>query len=62
MVALPWCRNATSIILLDLLAEVWGIEHNLAIVKEVPTNKNAVLDRLPSRSLEAFRQYQRHFE
>jgi len=46
----------------DLLAEVWGIEHNLAIVKEVPTNKNAVLDRLPSRSLEAFRQYQRHFE
>lgn len=46
----------------DLLAEVWGIQNNLAIVKEIPTNKNAVLDRLPPQSLAAFRQYQRHFE
>jgi len=54
-------RNEHSLVK-DLLAEVWGIEHNLAIVKEVPTNRNAVLDRLPPRSLEAFKQYQSHFE
>jgi hypothetical protein len=54
-------RNEHNLIS-DLMAEYWGIEHNLAIVKEVPTNKNAVLDRLPPRSLEAFKRYQTHFE
>lgn len=46
----------------DMMNELWGIENNLAIVKEIPTNKNAVLDRLPPRALEAFRLYQKHFE
>ncbi len=46
----------------DLANEVWGMQKSLAVVKEVPTNKNAVLDRLPPRALEAFRQYQTHFE
>jgi len=54
-------RNEHNLVT-DLLNEVIGMQNNLAIVKEVPTNKNAVLDRLPPRSLEAFKQYQSHFE
>ena len=54
-------RNEHSLIA-DLMAEMWGIEKCLSVVKEVPTNKNAVIDRLPERSLAAFRQYQTHFE
>lgn len=54
-------RNEHNIVN-DLLNEIVGMQNNLAIVKEVPTNKNAVLDRLPRQSVEAFRLYQKHFE
>lgn len=54
-------RNPHNVIA-DMKAEYLGYENNLAIVKEVPTNKNAVLDRLPPRALEAFRLYQAHYE
>lgn len=54
-------RNEHNVVT-DLLNEIWGIKNNLAIVKEVPTNKNAVIDRLPQNAVEAFRQYQTHFE
>lgn len=54
-------RNEHNV-LVDMQNELIGLHNNLAIVKEIPTNKNAVLDRLPPRSVEAFRLYQKHFE
>lgn len=54
-------RNPHNI-LDDMRAEYLGYENNLAIVKQVPINKNAVLDFLPQRGLDAFRLYQKHFE
>ena len=42
----------------DFMAEIQGYEKAIAIVREIPSNKNAVLKRLPDRSLEAFHRYQ----
>lgn len=46
----------------DFMGEILGYEKCLDIVREVPTNKNAVLKHLPERSLKAFEQYQTHFQ
>lgn len=46
----------------DLKNEIYGMEHSLAIVNDIPINKKAVINRLPGKAAMAFQKYQQHFE
>ncbi len=45
----------------DMKMEYMGYENNLKIVKELPSNPEAILNYLPEKSKEAFILYKKHF-